>query len=213
MYLELKLRLRLQKASMVTWMQKTWKLPSFWYDLIENWNCPSSQVCCSVLFSAPCPDFIWVSLPYLVRWVSNHFFTVLTGKFLVAASCSQSLSFFGLSLKLLLFLSYSSLCCLMNSTMASSSVSLRKMDFIWSFFCLDWVDSTSVSVSLHTLYSPLSGLSSLSLSILSLSLSSCSILSLSSLSSLSLLLLSISAGVSSNSNCGWVSAGSSGIPA
>ena len=55
-----------------------------------------------------------------------------------------------------------------------------------------------------------------SLSILSLSLSSCSLLSLShpspvspSSSSLSLLLLSISSAVSPNSNCGWVSVGTS----
>ena len=156
-----------------------------------------SQVCRSVLFSAPYPDFVWVNLPYLVRWVSNHFFTVLTGKFLVAASCSQRLSFFCLSLKLSLVLPYSSSCYLTNSTMASSSESLRKMDFIWPFFCLDWVDSTSVSVSVCTLFSPLSGLSSPSLHPLSVPLLL--------FNPLSLLLLSISSAVSLNSNCGWVS--------
>ena len=187
MYPELKLRLWLQKASGVTWMQKTWKFLLMWP--CRKLKLSFSQVGHSVLLSAACPDFIWVSLLYLVCWVSNHFFTVLTAKFLVAASCSQSLSFFCLSLKLSLLLSNSSLCCLTYSTMASSSESLRKMDFIWPFFCLDWVDSTSVSMSVPTLLHPLSV--------------PLFLLSLSSLSSFSL--LSISSAVSPNSHCSCMS--------
>ena len=39
-----------------------------------------NQVCLSVLFTEACSDFVLVSLPYLVFWVSNHFFTVLTDR-------------------------------------------------------------------------------------------------------------------------------------
>ena len=166
-----------------------------------------SQVCRSVLFSAACPDFVWVSLPYLVRWVLNHFFTVLIGKFLVAATK--------------IFLSSA---CLWNCRWSCHKflVLFNKLHdgfFVWItqqdglhlallLSGLSWFYIMSMSV--RALFSPLSWLSSLlSLSILSLSLSSCSFLSLPSLSSLSLLFLSISSAVSPNSNCGWVSVGTS----
>ena len=55
------------------------------------------QVCLSVLFTAACPDFVWVILHYLVHSVSNHFLTVFVNKFLEAASLASP-SFLCLSL-------------------------------------------------------------------------------------------------------------------
>ena len=54
-------------------------------------NLSCIQICLSVLFTAACPDFVWVSLPYVV---SNHFLTALTDKFLEPASPSQRPFFF-----------------------------------------------------------------------------------------------------------------------